>query len=82
MGWRVPELLEEILPPNAHELVDGLLYIYYYELPWLVKRCVCSFPSRQSLIDAMVRSSTTKDSMTLEGILYKLRPDKDRQRIL
>ena len=53
---RSPTLLEEMLPTNAHQLVDGLLHMYYYAVPWFTQHCVSAFPTRQSLLDAMVFS--------------------------
>jgi hypothetical protein len=53
---RSPTLLEEVLPTNAHQLVDGLLHIYYYAVPWFTPHCVSAFPTRQSLLDAMIFS--------------------------
>jgi hypothetical protein len=46
------------LPHDVHEMMSGVLHVYYHDLRLCAKKCVSEFPTKQSLLTAISHSAT------------------------
>ena len=51
-------VLFDRLPHDIHKMMSGVLHVYYHDLCWCTKHCVSVFPTKQSLLTTICRSST------------------------